>query len=333
MNASVTTDRIFRAGVTLNHAEVLAWLRDLRGRPYVPASAYDVGAVLRVRAGGKRYYCAGVNVENADLALSVHGEGAALSVMLTTLGPAARVEEAWVMAAPRGMDADSADARANGGSCCGRCRQHLWEFAAGPDVKVHLVSLGGSIRTQPIGMILPGGFSFADFKPVNAAADDAPPDDAALLPRLTRGNAPEEAGMRAWLQELHPADLASGMAQAMALRFDNGSAMAGVRLEDAAFTGLSAAQGAVAPAVAAFGTFQIQHAYMLTQGGDMPADAVAPPSLAALQVLREFGSSRTPLSVFAPDGQVWRTNVTEAASYAPTHAKPWRRIMDGQLLR
>jgi cytidine deaminase len=316
---------------SLSVAEITAWLLRLRGRPHVPGSHYDVGAVLRVDAGGRTAYVAGVNVENIDPALSVHGEGAALSAMLAAFGRGARVTEAWVMAAPRALKPGSADPLAHdGGTCCGRCRQHLWEFAATPDMKVHTVALGGEIRTQAIAALLPEGFSFARFKPVADAGAEKVDGDTARA-RLLRMAAPDRAGAFEWLRTLRPVDYASGVSQAMVIVLDNGAAVAGVRMEDSAFTGLTAAQGAVANAVTAFGTFHITHAYVLTHGGGVPDGAIAPLPLSALQVLREFGSSRLPLTFFTPAGQAWNINLSAAADTAPSFAKPWRMLWDGQL--
>ncbi|MBU0799462.1 MAG: hypothetical protein KKA05_00520, partial [Alphaproteobacteria bacterium] len=71
LSASPLYNSILRCDSALSPADISAWLLSLRGRPYVPGSGYDVGAVVRAVAGGRRYYCAGVNVENADMALSV----------------------------------------------------------------------------------------------------------------------------------------------------------------------------------------------------------------------------------------------------------------------
>lgn len=322
---------LIRFADSLTPAAITAWLLSLRGRPYVPASQYDVGAVLRVEAAGRVAYCAGVNVENTDSALSVHGEGAALSVMLAAFGRGARVTAAWVMAAPRALKPGSADPLAqSGGTCCGRCRQHLWEFAAGPDMPVHLVALDGSMQTHAIADLLPAGFSFASFKPV--ITDPLSPVDADVArAQVLRMAMPDRAGIFTWLQSLRPVDYASGVSQTMVLALDNGAAVAGVRMEDSAFTGLTAAQGSCAVAVTAFGLPRITHAYALTQGGDIPDGAVAPLPLSALQVLREFGSSRLPLTLFTPAGQPWNTNITAAADVAPHFAKTWRMLWDGQL--
>ena len=324
-------DPIIRFDESLDNAAITRWLLALRGRPHVPGSHYDVGAVLRVTAGGRIAYCAGVNVENADAALSVHGEGAALSAMLAAFGKGAKVLEAWVMAAPRALAPGSPDPlAADGGTCCGRCRQHLWEFAAAPDMKVHTIALNGAVKTQTIAELLPAGFSFARFKPVREDQGAAIDPDAARA-RLLRPQAPAKKDMFAWLQSLRPADDASGIAQSAILTLDNGAAVAGVRLEDSAFTGLTAVQGAVANAVTAYGTFRITHVHALTHGGGIPPGAIAPLPLSALQVLREFGASRLPLTLFTAEGQAWNTNVTAAADVAPSFAKPWRMLWDGQL--
>lgn len=326
-------DMILRAGAVMPPDAVVAWLRALRGRPYVPASGYDVGAVLRVdNVPGGPYYCAGVNVENADHALSVHGEGAALAAMLAALGPDARVAEAWVMAAPRGLSADSTDPRAqDGGTCCGRCRQHLWEFSADAATKIHTIAINGTVKTQTIGALLPGGFSFASFKDAAAAPAAFPADAAAARARLYRAAAPDHAAIYAWLRGLRGADGASAQTQAAVIVLDHGAAVAGVRMEDSAFTGLSAVQAAVANAVTLYGAIRIHHAFALTYGAALPDQALAPLPLSCLQVLREFGSSRLPLTLFTPGGAAWHSTVAAASSYAPTTARPYLTLRDGHL--
>lgn len=338
MNFAAPHDPLFRCpAAPLTTAEVTSWLRALRGRPYVPGSSFDVGAVLRVRCGGRDYYCAGVNVENIALLLSVHGEGGALAAMLAALGPGAQVAEAWVMAAPRGLQADSADPRAaQGGSCCGRCRQHLWECTVDPEMKVHLVAVNGQIQTHSIAALLPGGFSFASFNPEAVAARAAaarrpPPADNIVRDRLLRLTAPDQAGMLAWLADLQPLCYATGRAEVAVIVLDNDAAVAGVRFEDSAFTGLSALQGAVANAVTAFGFVRITHIFMQTRGHDVAADGVALPALSCLQTVRAFAASRCPVTLFTPAGAAYHSNVAALGSYAPTFDRPVMILRDGQL--
>lgn len=330
-------DSLFRSIPALSDEEITAWLLSLRGRPFVPGSQFDVSAVLKVTCGRRIYYCAGVNVENADMPLSIHGEGAALSAMLAALGKGAQALAAWVMAAPRALKPGSTDPHANhGGSCCGRCRQHLWEFAENPAMPVHIVALNGQVETRPIRDLLPDGFSFANFnqdavKARQNAAQIPPPDDEIVKARLLRAAAPDQNGILQWLRGLEPVDYASQQSQSVVLVLDNQAAVAGVRLEDSAFTGMNAVQGAVANATTAFGLFRIQHAYVLTHGENMPPDALSPLPLSALQILRAFGSSRLPLTFFTPAGTAYHSNVAAMASYAPTFEKPYLILREGQL--
>ena len=131
-----------------NEKEIIDWLRDMRGSPYVPASGFDVTVVFRAKIGNADdYYFTGVNVENPDHRLSTHGEEAALSAMVTGLGKQVELVEGWVMGAPKHLKPGSADPLANNKcTCCGKCRQQIAGFA-GPDVKIHSVSLNGAVSS------------------------------------------------------------------------------------------------------------------------------------------------------------------------------------------
>jgi cytidine deaminase len=102
------------------------------GHAYAPYSGFRVGAVGLVDDGR---VVAGCNVENASYGLSLCAECGLVSALHASGG--GRLV-AVAVCAPDGRDL----------SCCGRCRQLLFE-AGGPDLVVN---------ERPIGEWLPGAF-------------------------------------------------------------------------------------------------------------------------------------------------------------------------------
>jgi hypothetical protein len=213
----------------------------------------------------------------------------------------------------------------------------LFEFAAHGAVKVHLVALHGEIVTHTVAAMLPAGFSFANYKEEavrarKAAYDAAPPGSDAVFDRVLRAQAPGEDGIFNWLHDLRAVDFASGREQVAVLCLENGTAVGGVKMEDAAFTGLNAVQAAVAIATTSFGgeKVRIRHIYTMGRGAGVPDDGLVPLPLSALQVLREFSDMGTPVTMFTLDGDVLDTELGAAGGLAPTIAHGVFRLRDGQ---
>lgn len=300
---------IFKAEKNLTEQDIHDWLIQLREYSYVPASGYAVASVIKTERAGRVFYFGGVNAENGEYNLSTHGEDGAVAAMVTALGPEAVISEGWVMGAPAGLTKDSDDPYAlMHGQCCGRCRQRIAGFAA-PDTLIHSVPLRGKIQSKTMGEMLPDSFSFADFK-----AQVVPPvkngnhvdiDTKTIANRLCRQEPQDEKALWDWLQELHGVSRASGVEQSVVLQLDNGAYVAGVTIEDAAFTGLSAVQTALAQATARFSGFKIKTAFILSRSDDpamLPADAVRPLSLSARQVLYERTDQEMELVYFSAAG-------------------------------
>lgn len=262
MNSSRKNDIYRLTPEKLDIQEITDWLRRLRGAPYVPYSHYDVSALVRMQAGGAHLYMAGVNVEYPEQRISTHGEEGAIAALVTVLGKGAAIDEVWVMGASSALQAPSDDPRADhGGSCCGNCRQRLSGFTA-PDSLVHTVALNGGVTSMKMNALLPDSFSFRDFmdQTPDAQRGAALPDISLIESRLLReGRVLEVAEIAAWLSGLESWDYASGRGEAVVVGFEGARYCAGVRVEDAAFTGTSAIQGAFAASCARWGRQNATH--------------------------------------------------------------------------
>ncbi len=288
-----------RIGASFDHEEIADWLRALRGRPHVPGSGFDVTSVLRVRAGELTAYVAGVNVENVDARIGTHAEEGALALAVTAFGPEVRVEEIWVMGAPRGLSSGSADPLAESQvPCCGNCRQRLIGFAeeAAP---VHAVALNGAMATTTLGALLPGAFSFRAFMRearAGTSGADVKPRPRLLPPArvedrvMRQGTGQGPARVEGWLDELHGVDAASGRDTMALIGLTNGWTVAGVGVEDAAYTGTNAVQSALAIAVARFGRIEVERLVWQMRGTAQDEGPAGVPA-SALQALGEFAAA------------------------------------------
>ena len=112
-----------------------------------------------------------------------------------------------------------------------------------------------------------------------------------MLFRSVRASVSGEAEILDWLQNLQPVDYISKKPQALVLRLDNGAYVAGVRVEEAAFISINAAQAAASIAISEFGPgIRIEEAWAR-------GEALLP---SALQTLRQFSKTGgdVPLSFF-----------------------------------
>jgi len=118
--------------------ELVQRARDARANAYAPYSDYRVGAALLTDDG---QVVIGVNVENASYGLTVCAER---NAVFTAVAAGARSFQAIAVATE------------DGASCCGACRQVLFEF--GGDVVVHLAPADGAWTTTTVADLLPEAF-------------------------------------------------------------------------------------------------------------------------------------------------------------------------------
>jgi len=275
---------IFKKG-TLSEKDIHNWLVELRPHAYIPESGFAVSVILRASLGGESdYYFAGVNVENGDHRLSTHGEEGAIAAMIVALGKQAKIVELWCMGAPEKLKLNDKDPAADVcTTCCGKCRQQIAGFAAA-DAKIHYVSLHGKVETTTVGAFLPALFLLPvappSTKPVVLSA-------AQVEQKLRRKGPLTQADIETWLKSLEPVDLISKVSQSIVLELDNGSYVAGTRVEDVAFIDINVVHAAIAIAAGAVGSFKVKSAWIYTKGHTSENCALLSPS--SLQVLREFG--------------------------------------------
>lgn len=306
----------------LSEKAVVEWLRQLRGKPFVEQSKFDVTAVLKIRANNEIYYVAGVNVENIELTVGTCAEEGALGAAVVAFGQHFEVLEGWVMGAPRG--ASHSDL-----ACypCGECRQRLAQYAP-VEAPFHIISLDGEqkdVKTRA--ELLPYAFSFRDLEagvkttaalPLEDIADSAIPDETkktSSIPydkRVVRvPNLPlNREEIASWLHELHSDVRVSGADRRVIIRLTNGAYVAGVKMENAAYpSSTTAIQVAVAQMNALFGAQTIEEIWTLVRyrESDMNQDqkTIYPPiSGAVLQVIYQFAASQDiPVNLFNIAGE------------------------------
>lgn len=322
-----------------DQATIVGWLRELRLKAYVPGSAYKVASLIMMRVPGGFYFAGGVNVECYEHRLSNHGEESAIAALVTAFGKKAAIDAVWVMAAPGLLTGPDPDPMANiQGQTCGNCRQQISGLAVSPDIPVQAISLNGEAVTDPISHLLPSSFSFADFNPeIHAQRQQdrqraiAPATD--ILHKVIRKSTQTQAQVFDWLHSLESVDYASNVGQAVVLRLSNGVSVAGVRVENAAYTGLSAIQAAIGIAVTTFGTIEIAEIYQLStpQKSESP-DRIYPLSGSSLQSLSEFVvSDDIPVTFFTRSGESFTCPLSAMAQFLTRFAAPGYFIEDGTI--
>ncbi|WP_148285147.1 cytidine deaminase family protein [Micavibrio aeruginosavorus] len=326
---------------TLDEKTIMPWLRDVRMQAYAPASGYRVGAVLIVKTATGFLGFAGVNVESIEHRLSIHGEEGALSALVTTLGPDVAIESAWVIGGvdDHGSESDMV------AHCCGNCRQQLAGLARTPDIRVRNCALSGRVVDTALNDLLPDSFSFDNFNAESSALRSraietiTPDQDVNDLARRAVRNEPHDIpALRAWAGELKSLNYASHTSQTVILALDNGTYVAGVKIENAVFTGLSAMQAALAIAnVSQKPGWSVTEAFVFSErGGDAGAlrgDEIMPLSLSALQILNEFSkSSIIPLTHLCANGDGMTMTLADWGAEAPRMHHETRRIRNGLLL-
>lgn len=263
----------------LPQEEIVSWLKNLRGHPYVVQSGFDVTSVFRVRAGHEIFYVAGVNVENKELTAGTCAEEGAIAAAVTALGHEIEIMEGWIMGAPRG--ADSSDI-----TCypCGECRQRIAQYAA-KEAPIHIIALDGERKDTKIrDELIPHAFSFRDLEHQErkASLSAMPPSPMEAMLYRTPEFALDDERLLAWLSGLTGDIRVSGRKEGAILRLSNGAYVAGAKIENAAYpSGTNAIAAAAAIMNARFGMQKITQAWL--SGGI--------PSGVSLQILHQFAGA------------------------------------------
>ncbi len=129
-----------------NFEKLLEIAKESSKNAYAPYSKFAVGAALEYEDGT---VYKGANVENASYGLAICAERAAIASAIAN--------------AQQGRIKAIAVYSPNTKMCtpCGACRQWLWEFEHGQDIKVILEEKeknGGGIHITSITALLPDGF-------------------------------------------------------------------------------------------------------------------------------------------------------------------------------
>lgn len=142
-------DRYAAAQTAISHTDNQESLYNARLQAFDPVSRYAVGAMVETACGHIFHGC---NVEiGGNKAL--HAEAVAVAVMVTVLGPAARIRRVTILTggAP--------------GYPCGGCRQHINEFAT-PQTIIVATNTKGARQEITHGELLPHSFGHADLASV-----------------------------------------------------------------------------------------------------------------------------------------------------------------------
>ena len=227
----------------LAFAEIFSWLLALRSRAYCPISHYAVAAVGRaLDSTGQDIYLAGVNVENADHRLSTHAEEGVLAALVTALGPSARLQEIWAVAAPDHLRSGDDDVLAKIiPSYCGKCRQQMAGLAVGAEMKLHGISLDGQVDTMTLAQALKGYMTLENIEASSHhLISGVSIFDSQKM--FQRG----DVDIKQWLGQLQACDPITQHGRCSILSFNSDAHVAGVDIEDAAFLSISAYQAALA---------------------------------------------------------------------------------------
>lgn len=356
----------------LTQEEITQWLIDLRGHPFNPASGFDVTAVFcsQVPNDDTYYYFAGVNVENSDHRLSTHAEEACIAAMVTAFGKNAEIVEGWVMGAPKALKPGSSEPLAdNKVSCCGKCRQQIVGLADA-SVKIHSVSLNGAIESTTVKEFLPNPFSFRQFiaelmDRINTTVGQVLGITAqsesqisvemkSFEQQIIRIHELTEREIFEWLQQLESIDYASLSSHAAVLKLSNGSYVAGINIEEAAFVSINPIQSAIAIANTAYKDVEVTEVWTYSKLKKSHAATIAKPTLSndqedksvltafkqlssatsyidetftplplsAIQVLGQFASNTVKINMFNAAGKTKTISLHESAREIPAFNRP-----------
>lgn len=120
--------------------ELIAKAKEAQKLAYAPYSNYHVGAAILTKSGK---VFTGCNVENSSYGLTNCAERTAV---FKAVSEGETEFEAIAVVGPN-----------KGISCCGACRQVMWEFAE--DLVIYGEMPDGSVGSKTIGEMLPGAFS------------------------------------------------------------------------------------------------------------------------------------------------------------------------------
>jgi cytidine deaminase len=312
---------VLRKADTLSSAEIFAWLKQLRGHPYVAQSGFDVTSVFKLRAAGEIYYAAGVNVENRDFTMGTCGEEGAIAAAICAFGEQIDIVEGWVMGAPNG--AETSDI-----ACypCGECRQRIAQYAA-PETPIHVVALDGSIKdTKTRAELLPHAFSFRDLQHTALHEQQSNANTPVQLFE-TDGKILNNSEIFNWLGQLRGDVRVSDYNETAVWRLQNGAYIAGVNIENAAYPSSTNVSSVVAALMHAhFGGQYVQEIWMHgfynnAEKNANRANAYYAPSGASLQVLQQFAQHPTiKLHCFNGQGETKTQPLAEILQQVPKFA-------------
>jgi cytidine deaminase len=293
MHASIAP--ILRKADTLPQQDVVNWLKELRGHPYVAQSGFDVTSVFKVATPEGIYYVGGVNVENRELTTGTCGEEGAIAAAVAAFGQRIDIVEGWVMGAPKGVSTSDIPCYP-----CGECRQRIAQYTA-PDAPVHIIALDGTHKdTQTRAQLLPNAFSFRDLEHTGEAVQApelAPVADVAERLYRTPAKALDKTEVFAWMSGLRGDVRVSGYNEMTVWRLANGAYVAGVKVENAAYPSSTNVQAAAAAVMnGRFGLQQVQEAWVYGAHVDNAQQALLAaahhqPSGASLQILSQFAAT------------------------------------------
>ena len=320
---------VIRHEENLSEEAIYQWLMDLRGRPFVDQSNFDVTSVFKVQTeSGQIFFVGGVNVENTELTVGTCGEEGAIAAAVGAHGQKIELIEGWVMGAPRGAT-EGANMPC---TPCGECRQRIAQYTA-PEAPIHMIGLDGTLLdTKTRDELLPYAFSFRDLEHNGQAA--AAPQLAHVgnpTHRLMRepGRELSEKEIFTWLNGLQPDVRVSEFAEAVVLKLENGAYVAGVKVENAAYpSSTSAMQAAAAVMNAGFGPgHQVTEVWSYGRY-NAPDKAAAmegthhPLSGTALQVLKQFASENVEVHMFNSQGEMKEVTLDDALLHCRTFHNP-----------
>lgn len=281
---------LLRKADGLSQKEVFAWLKALRGHPYVAQSGFDVTSVFKVGTADGTYYVGGVNVENTELTTGTCGEEGAIAAAIAAFGQDIDILEGWVMGAPSGAETSDIPCYP-----CGECRQRIAQYTA-PDTPIHVIGLNGHrLDTKTRDELLPNAFSFRDLEHNDGHAADVPQlarvrDVAMRVFREPEGRLTTEQVFD-WLHGLRADVRVSQYNEMVVWRLGNGAYVAGVKVENAAYPSSTNVMSAAAAAMnALYGRQTVEEVwgYGFHNDGRQDSEAHYRLSGASLQVLHQF---------------------------------------------
>lgn len=286
---------LIRKAEDVSTQDVTAWLKALRGRPYVAQSGFDVTSVFKINTAQGMYYVGGVNVENRELTGGTCGEEGALAAAITAFGQEIDVVEGWVMGAPSGATSGNIPCYP-----CGECRQRIAQYTA-PEAMIHMIGVEGDILdSKSRDALLPNAFSFRDLEHTGeAVAAPALAEMGDVTQRLYRqsDSALTTEQIFDWLQGLRADVRVSHYNEMTVWRLTGGKYVAAVKLENAAYPSSTNVMSAAAAVMnARYGEQLVEEVWAYGFHNDAAKhepmrDAHYQPSGASLQVLHQFAAN------------------------------------------